>query len=66
MAKRGKTHSGAKKRLHIRKNGRVKRKSANHNHILTKQSSKRKRRLASTKDAVAVVARLAKKLIKYV
>jgi large subunit ribosomal protein L35 len=40
-----KTHSGAKKRFKLTANGRVKRAHSLHNHILTKKSPKRKRRL---------------------
>lgn len=40
-----KTHSGAKKRFKLTKNGKIKRASANKSHILTKKSTKRKRRL---------------------
>ena len=40
-----KTHSGAKKRFKITKNGKVKYKHANKSHILTKKSTKRKRQL---------------------
>ena len=40
-----KTHSGAKKRFRLTKNGRVKRAHANKNHILTKKNTKRKRGL---------------------
>ena len=40
-----KTHSGAKKRFSLTKNGKVKRKKAFHSHILTKKDTKRKRSL---------------------
>ena len=40
-----KTHSGAKKRFKISKNGKIKRACANKTHILTKKSTKRTRRL---------------------
>ncbi|HSP06010.1 MAG TPA: 50S ribosomal protein L35 [Acidobacteriota bacterium] len=40
-----KTHRGAAKRFKITKNGKVKRASANKQHILTKKSPKRRRRL---------------------
>ncbi len=42
-----KTHRGAAKRFKVLKSGRVKANRANHNHILTKKSMKRKRRLRS-------------------
>ena len=40
-----KTHRGASKRLKMTASGRLKRKKANHSHILTKKNKKRKRRL---------------------
>lgn len=40
-----KTHSGAKKRFKLTKNGKVKRAHAYKSHILTKKSQKRKRNL---------------------
>jgi large subunit ribosomal protein L35 len=40
-----KSNSGAKKRFKLTGTGRVKRKQAFHNHILTKKSKKRKRNL---------------------
>jgi large subunit ribosomal protein L35 len=40
-----KTHKGAAKRLKQTASGRLKRHKANHSHILTKKSQKRKRRL---------------------
>jgi large subunit ribosomal protein L35 len=43
-----KTHKGASKRLRMTASGRLKRKKANHSHILTKKDRKRKRRLRSS------------------
>jgi len=40
-----KTHSGASKRFKVTASGKVKRSNAYKNHILTKKSAKRKRRL---------------------
>jgi large subunit ribosomal protein L35 len=40
-----KTHSGAAKRFKVSASGKVKRKRAYKSHILTKKTSKRKRRL---------------------
>ena len=40
-----KTHTGAKKRLKLTKNGKVKRAKAYKSHILNKKSTKRKRTL---------------------
>jgi large subunit ribosomal protein L35 len=41
-----KTHSGAKDRFRITRNGKVVHKKMNKNHILEKKSAKRKRRLS--------------------
>jgi len=43
-----KTLSGAKKRFKLTGTGKIKRKRAFHSHILTKKSTKRKRRLAKS------------------
>ncbi len=40
-----KTHKGAAGRFEVRKNGRVRRRRAGHNHILEKKTRKQKRRL---------------------
>ena len=57
-----KTHSGAKKRFKISKNGKVIRAHANKRHILNKKTTKRKRGLRQTvvtdKTNVAHVKRL--------
>lgn len=60
-----KTHSGAKKRFKISKNGKVIRGHANKSHILTKKSTKRKRNLR--KAAVTDVTNTAavKRLLPY-
>ena len=42
-----KSHSGAKKRFRLTATGKVKRYSQNKSHILSKKSTKRKRRLRS-------------------
>ncbi|MGH3665124.1 MAG: 50S ribosomal protein L35 [Egibacteraceae bacterium] len=42
-----KTHSGAKDRFRVTRNGKVLHKGMNQNHILEKKSSKRKRRLSA-------------------
>ncbi|NNC22980.1 50S ribosomal protein L35 [Salinisphaera sp. USBA-960] len=54
-----KTHSGAAKRFKKTGSGRIRRQHAYHNHILTKKSPKRKRRLekpaiAAKSDQVAI------------
>lgn len=43
-----KSHSGAKKRFKITKNGKFKKACSNKSHILNKKSTKRKRRLRKT------------------
>ena len=57
-----KTHSGAKKRFKISKNGKVIRAHANKRHILNKKTTKRKRGLRQTvvtdKTNVAQVKRV--------
>ena len=60
-----KTHSGAKKRFSLTKNGKVKRGHAYRSHILTKKTTKRKRNLR--KPATADITNVAqiKKLIPY-
>ena len=40
-----KSHSGAKKRFKLTANGKIKRSHSLHNHLLTKKSQARKRRL---------------------
>lgn len=60
-----KTHSGAKKRFRVTKNGKIKISHANRRHILNKKSTKRKRGLR--KGAYADVTNLSalKRLIPY-
>ena len=57
-----KTHSGAKKRFKLSKNGKVIRAHANKSHILNKKTTKRKRGLRQTavtdKTYVAAVKRM--------
>ena len=43
-----KTHSGAKKRFKITKNGKIKYQNSNKSHLLTKKSARRKRNLRKT------------------
>lgn len=47
-----KTHSGAAKRFKLTSSGRIKRRAANRAHILTKRSTKQKRRLRAGEHAV--------------
>lgn len=60
-----KTHSGAKKRFSLTKNGKVKRAHANKRHILNKKSTKRKRALRKGDYADESNAPNIKKLIPY-
>lgn len=46
MPRKGKTHSGAKKRFKITATGKIMRRCANRNHLLQKKSTKRKRNLS--------------------
>ena len=58
-----KTHSGASKRF--KKTGSsVKSRSAHRNHILTKQSTKRKRHNRGLNNLTGIVRKMALKLIK--
>lgn len=60
-----KTHSGAKKRFNLTKNGKVKRAHANKSHILNKKTTKRKRALRKGAYADVSNAPVLKKLIPY-
>ena len=60
-----KTHSGAKKRFKLSKNGKPIRYHANKSHILTKKSTKRKRNLRKTVCADVTNVATVKKLIPY-
>ena len=60
-----KTHSGAKKRFKLSKNGKVIRAHANKRHILNKKTTKRKRGLRKTAITDVTNARQAKRLIPY-
>lgn len=60
-----KTHSGAKKRFSLTKNGRVKRAKAYKSHILTKKSPKRKRNLRKGTYVAAQEEKNIKRLIPY-
>ncbi len=63
MAYKLKSHSGASKRFK-RTGSSIKSRSANRNHILTKQSTKRKRHNRGLKNLSGVVSKMASKLIK--
>lgn len=58
-----KSHSGAKDRFRITRNGKVLHRRMNKNHILEKKTSKRKRRLAGTSELDGADAKQIRKLI---
>ena len=60
-----KTHSGAKKRFRMSKNGKPKMAHANKSHILTKKSTKRKRGLRKGQIADKTNVKQVKELIPY-
>ena len=60
-----KTHSGAKKRFKLSKNGKVIRAHANKSHIFNKKTTKRKRGLRQTAVADQTNTAQIKRLIPY-
>lgn len=60
-----KTHRGAAKRFSLTGTGKVKRAKAFKSHILTKKSTKRKRKLRKTAYADATNVMAVKKLLPY-
>ena len=60
-----KTHSGAKKRFKLSKNGKVIRAHANKSHILNKKTTKRKRGLRKSAIADATNVAAIKRMIPY-
>lgn len=60
-----KTHSGAKKRFKLSKNGKPLRAHANKRHILNKKSTKRKRNLRKTAVADKTNQKQIKRLVPY-
>ena len=60
-----KTHSGAKKRFKLSKNGKPKRAHAFKSHILTKKSTKRKRNLRQVRVADETNVKQIKRLLPY-
>ena len=60
-----KSHSGAKKRFKVSKNGKVIRAHANKRHILNKKTTKRKRVLRQNAVADATNTKQMKRLIPY-
>lgn len=60
-----KTHSGAKKRFSVSKNGKIKRAHVGRRHILTKKSTKRLRHLRKEGFADTTNVAQVKRLIPY-
>ena len=60
-----KTHSGAKKRFKLSKNGKVIRAHSYKSHSLTKKNTKRKRNLRKTAVADVTNVKAVKRLIPY-
>ena len=60
-----KTHRGTAKRIRITASGRLKRNKANHSHILTKKSKKRKRRLRAADFIDKADEKSMKRLLPY-
>ena len=60
-----KSHSGAKKRFRLTATGKVKRYSQNKSHILSKKSTKRKRRLRTGTYVSSTQEKTIKGLIPY-
>lgn len=60
-----KTHSGAKKRFKVSKNGKLKRAHANKSHILNKKTTKRKRGLRKAAYTDKTNTKAIKLLIPY-
>ena len=60
-----KSHSGAKKRFSLTATGKVKRGHQGKSHILSKKTSKRKRRLRTTTSVAQTQERTIKSIIPY-
>ena len=58
-----KSHSGAKKRFRVTRNGKVMSRQRNRNHILEKKSSQRKRRLQGETELAPGDAKKVKRLL---
>jgi large subunit ribosomal protein L35 len=58
-----KTHQGAAGRFVARKNGRLKRRRAGHNHMLEKKSTRQKRRLNTETDVTRSDEKKLKRLL---
>ncbi len=59
-----KSHSGAKKRFRVTRNGKVMTRQRNRAHILEKKSPNRKRRLAGESELAAPEAKRVKRMLK--
>lgn len=59
-----KSHSGAKDRFRVTKNGKVLHRRMNRNHLLEKKTSKRKRRLDRDGQLTGGDARQARRLLR--
>jgi len=60
---KNKTHRGAKKRFKVTAGGKVMRNNSMRSHILTKKTTKRKRRLRRPSEVVGRFARKVKEII---
>jgi large subunit ribosomal protein L35 len=60
-----KTRKGVAKRFRITKSGRIKKRSANRGHLLSKRSTKRKRRLRKGGYVSATQERMIRRLLPY-
>ena len=60
---KNKTHRGAKKRFKVTAGGKVMRHNSMHSHILTKKTTKRKRRLRKATEVAGKFASKVKELI---
>lgn len=59
-----KTHSGAKKRFRVTRNGKALHKRMNKNHLLEKKSASRKRRLSRTGELTGADATKVKRILR--
>ena len=60
-----KTRKGVAKRFKITKSGKIKKRSANRGHLLSKRSTKRKRRLRKGGYVDATQAKMIRRLLPY-
>ncbi|MBW5802903.1 50S ribosomal protein L35 [Coxiella endosymbiont of Ornithodoros amblus] len=59
-----KTNRGAVKRFKVTSSGKIKRAASNHNHILTKKSQKRKRRLRKIHEVASSDIRAVSEMLR--